>query len=228
MPGRNHSGPVGADRAAVEGRFTTTDLDESVAAQIDEILDASGAERDDDGSVIALRTVSRDGPSRAYLGGRSVPAKSLSAFTAGLLTVHGQNDQQRLMRPDEQRAALDRFARAEAAVQRYRELRDTWQSARRDLIDRTNRARELAQEADRLKFALREIETVGPQPGEDDALSAEIHRLSELDALREAAATAHAALCGWRTPSRPRIPGPSSQPPTTWRARRRYWNPPAT
>ncbi|GFG75727.1 DNA repair protein RecN [Mycobacterium botniense] len=186
----------GADRAAVEGRFTTTDLDESVAAQIDEILDASGAERDDDGSVIALRTVSRDGPSRAYLGGRSVPAKSLSAFTAGLLTVHGQNDQQRLMRPDEQRAALDRFARAEAAVQRYRELRDTWQSARRDLIDRTNRARELAQEADRLKFALREIETVGPQPGEDDALSAEIHRLSELDALREAAATAHAALCG--------------------------------
>jgi len=186
----------GADRAVVEGRFTTGDLDQAAAAQIDEILDACGAERDEDGSVIALRSVSCDGPSRAYLGGRSVPAKSLSAFTTELLTLHGQNDQLRLMRPEEQRAALDRFATAEVAVERYRKLRDAWQSARRDLIDRSNRARELAQEADRLKFALHEIDTVDPQPGEDDALIADIRRLSELDALREAAATARAALAG--------------------------------
>jgi len=186
----------GADRAVVEGRFTTGDLDQAAAAQIDEILDACGAERDEDGSVIALRSVSCDGPSRAYLGGRSVPAKSLSAFTTELLTLHGQNDQLRLMRPEEQRAALDRFATAEVAVERYRKLRDAWQSARRDLIDRSNRARELAQEADRLKFALHEIDTVDPQPGEDDALIADIRRLSELDALREAAATARVALAG--------------------------------
>ena len=186
----------GAERAIVEGRFATTDLGETAATQIDEILDASGAERDEDGSVIALRSVSRDGPSRAYLGGRSVPAKSLSGFTTGLLTLHGQNDQLRLMRPDEQRAALDRFAAIGARVERYRKLRDVWQSARRDLADRRNRARELAQEADRLKFALDEIDSVGPQPGEDDALVAEIRRLSELDALREAAASARAALAG--------------------------------
>ncbi|MBV9319054.1 MAG: DNA repair protein RecN, partial [Mycobacterium sp.] len=186
----------GAARAVVEGRFATTDLGEAAAAQIDEILDASGAERDEDGSVIALRSVSRDGPSRAYLGGRSVPAKSLSSFTTGLLTLHGQNDQLRLMRPDEQRGALDRFAAVGARVERYRKLRDAWQSARRDLVDRRNRTRELAQEADRLKFALDEIDSIGPEPGEDDALVAEIRRLSELDALREAAATAHAALAG--------------------------------
>jgi DNA repair protein RecN (Recombination protein N) len=186
----------GADRAVIEGRFSTVDLDERMAAQIDQILDASGAERDEDGSVIALRTVSRDGPSRAYLGGRSVPAKSLSSFTTGLLTLHGQNDQLRLMRPDEQRNALDRFADAGSRLERYRKLRDAWQSARRDLVDRSNYARELAQEADRLKFALHEIDTVDPVPGEDEALLAEIRRLSELDALREAAASARAALSG--------------------------------
>jgi DNA repair protein RecN (Recombination protein N) len=54
----------------------------------------------------------------------------------------------------------------------------------------------LAQEADRLKFALHEIDTVDPAPGEDDALVADIRRLSELDALREAAAGARAALSG--------------------------------
>ena len=186
----------GADRAVVEGRFTTTDLDDTVAAQLDGMLDASGAERDEDGSMIALRSVSRDGPSRAYLGGRSVPAKSLSGFTTELLTLHGQNDQLRLMRPEEQRGALDRFAAAGPACERYRKLRDAWMSARRDLVDRRNRARELAQEADRLQFALNEIDTVDPQPGEDDALVADIVRLSELDTLREAAATARAALSG--------------------------------
>jgi DNA repair protein RecN (Recombination protein N) len=186
----------GAERAVVEGRFTTNDLDDGACAELDELLDASGAERDEDGSVIALRSVSRDGPSRAYLGGRSVPAKSLSGFTTELLTLHGQNDQLRLMRPEEQRGALDRFAAAGPALERYRKLRDAWLSARRDLIDRHNRARELAQEADRLKFALNEIDSVDPQPAEDDVLVADILRLSELDTLREAAFGARAALSG--------------------------------
>lgn len=184
----------GADRAVVEGRFTTTDLDEAAIVKLDDMLDASGAERDEDGSVIALRSVSRDGPSRAYLGGRSVPAKSLGDFTAGLLTLHGQNDQLRLMRPEEQCGALDRFAKAGPALERYCKLRDAWLSARRDLLDRRNRMRELVLEADRLNFALNEIDAVDPQPGEDDALVAEILRLSELDTLREAAAGARAAL----------------------------------
>ena len=186
----------GADRAVVEGRFTTTALGDGVAARIDEILDSSGADRDDDGSIIAARSVSRDGPSRAYLGGRSVPAKSLSGFTTELLALHGQNDQLRLMRPDEQRAALDRFADVDPLLKRYRKIRENWLAARRDLADRRQRARELAQESDRLKFGLGEIDTVDPQPGEDDSLVADIRRLSELDALREAARTARAKLSG--------------------------------
>jgi DNA repair protein RecN (Recombination protein N) len=186
----------GADRAVVEGRFTTDELDGGVTSHVDGILESAGAERDEDGSVIAARSVSRDGPSRAYLGGRSVPAKSLGTLTAQLLTLHGQNDQLRLIRPEEQRAALDRFANVPASLQRYRDLRDQWLTVRTDLADRTQRARELAQEADRLKFALGEIDGVDPQPGEDDALVADIRRLSELDALREAAETARAALSG--------------------------------
>ncbi|MDT5096845.1 MAG: repair protein RecN [Mycobacterium sp.] len=186
----------GADRAVVEGRFSTVELGDGVAAQIDEILDASGADRDEDGSVIAARSVSRAGPSRAYLGGRSVPAKSLSTFTTELLTLHGQNDQLRLMRGDEQRAALDRFADVGALLQRYRTVRESWLAARRDLAERTARAREMAQEADRLKFGLGEIDAVDPRPGEDDALVDDIRRLSELDALREAARYARTALAG--------------------------------
>ncbi|MGU3497198.1 DNA repair protein RecN [Mycobacterium sp. C31M] len=187
---------TGSDRAVVEGRFTTTEIGTDVTGRIDEILDSSGADRDDDGSVIAARSVNRDGPSRAYLGGRSVPAKSLSTFTNELLALHGQNDQLRLMRPDEQRGALDRYADVSAPLRKYRAAREQWLTARRDLSDRTERARDLALESDRLTFGLNEIDTVDPQPGEDDALVADIRRLSELDALREAAALARGWLAG--------------------------------
>ena len=187
---------TGSDRAVVEGRFTTAEVGADVAGRVDEILDSSGADRDDDGSIIAARSVSREGPSRAYLGGRSVPAKSLSGFTTELLALHGQNDQLRLMRPDEQRNALDRFVDISAPLAKYRTLRDDWLAARNDLADRRQRARELALEADRLQFGLDEIDTVAPLPGEDDALVADIQRLSELDALRDAAQSARLALAG--------------------------------
>lgn len=186
----------GAERAVVEGRFLTADLGDGVARRVDDLIESSGAERDDDGSIIAARSVTKDGPSRAYLGGRSVPAKSLSTFTTELLTLHGQNDQLRLMRPDEQRAALDRFAAVDKPLRRYRAARDEWLAARRDLTERRRRERELAQEADRLKFGLGEIDAVDPSPGEDDALVDDIRRLSELDALREAARAARFALAG--------------------------------
>lgn len=186
----------GSDRAVVEGRFTTGELGDVVVGRVDEILDSSGADRDDDGSVIAARSVSKEGPSRAYLGGRSVPAKSLASFTTELLALHGQNDQLRLMRPDEQRGALDRYVDVTGLLAKYRAAREQWLGARRDLLDRRQRARELAMEADRLQFGLGEIDAVAPEPGEDEALVGDIRRLSELDALREAAQTARAALAG--------------------------------
>ena len=74
------------------------------------MADEVGAEPDDDGTLIAVRTVGADGRSRAHLGGRSVPVGVLGRLAEATLAVHGQNDQLRLLRPAEQRALLDRFA----------------------------------------------------------------------------------------------------------------------
>lgn len=189
---------VGARRAVVEGRFVADEVSEAVEHEVSELLESSGAERDEDGSIIALRTVGSDGRSRAHLGGRSVPAATLSEFTGPLLTVHGQNDQLRLLRPDQQRVALDRFAEKTIGplAARYAKHRAHWLAARSELIERTGRTRELAQEADQLTFALNEIDGVAPQPGEDESIVAEVKRLGELDSLRSAAEGAHAALVG--------------------------------
>ncbi|MFJ4655949.1 DNA repair protein RecN [Nocardia sp. NPDC088792] len=189
---------LGASRAVVEGRFTVDEVHDGARNEVAEVLESSGAEPDDDGSIIAVRTVGSDGRSRAHLGGRSVPASVLGDFTGPLLTVHGQNDQLRLQRPDQQLHALDQFASDSVAalLKKYQKARKTWLDARNQLLERTARSRELALEADHLTQSLNEIDAVAPEPGEDENLVAEVRRLSDLDSLREAASAAHDALAG--------------------------------
>ncbi|OZM75574.1 DNA repair protein RecN [Pseudonocardia sp. MH-G8] len=181
----------GARRAVVEGRFHA---DAAALAVADEV----GADADEDGTLIAIRTVSADGRSRAHLGGRSVPVGVLSRLAEATLAVHGQNDQLRLLRPAEQRALLDRFAGDAVAVplQRYRAVRAEWQRVATELVERRDGARRLAQEADMLRHGLAEIATVDPQPGEDVELVDLARRLAAADDLREAAVAAQGALVG--------------------------------
>ncbi|WP_045822931.1 DNA repair protein RecN [Williamsia herbipolensis] len=185
---------TGTDRATVEGRFR---VDPSLTG-VDEILESAGAERDEDDTVIAARSVSADGRSRAHLGGRSVPVGTLGAFTTSLLTIHGQNDQLRLLKPDHQRDALDRFGGKPVAkaLTAYRAARQTWIDAVDQLEMRRRNSRELAQEADRLRYALDEIDAVEPTPGEDLELAALVTRLGDLEEVRSVAAGAHAAITG--------------------------------
>ncbi|WP_405180672.1 DNA repair protein RecN [Nocardia sp. NBC_01377] len=189
---------LGAQRAVVEGRFTVDDVNESARADVAGVLESAAAEPDDDGSIIAVRTVNSDGRSRAHLGGRGVPASVLAEFTAPLLTVHGQNDQLRLQRSDQQLNALDQFAvdTVGPLLAKYQVYRRSWLDARNELLERTARSRELALEADRLKHSLNEIDSIAPEPGEDTRIVHEVRRLGDLDSLREAAATAHDALAG--------------------------------
>ena len=69
----------------------------------------AGAELDD-GALLISRTVSAEGRSRAHVGGRTVPVGLLGELADDLVAVHGQTDQQGLLRPARQREALDRYA----------------------------------------------------------------------------------------------------------------------
>ncbi|MCK2243861.1 MULTISPECIES: DNA repair protein RecN [unclassified Crossiella] len=190
---------TGAERATVEGTFQLRGDDARAgAAQALSVATEAGADVDDDGSLITVRSVSADGRSKAHLGGRSVPVGLLSELTEQLLAVHGQNDQLRLMRTGEQRAVLDRFAGAGIAepLAEYRELRGQWIAVARELIERTERAREMVREAEMLRHGLGEIESVAPQPGEDTQLVHRARRLADADQLRETASGAAHAVAG--------------------------------
>ena len=188
---------TGADGAVVEGAFGTQGLPEEVREAVDAIASGAGAEPDENGEYLVSRSVKASGRSSAHLGGRKVPAATLSELAGHLLTIHGQNDQLRLMAPEQQLAALDRFDPAiQAKLDAYREAYTAWRAAAKDLKERTEKRLELAQEVDRLQFAIDEIDAVAPQAGEDEELVATINRLQDVDALREAAETALMAIDG--------------------------------
>jgi DNA repair protein RecN (Recombination protein N) len=183
----------GADRATVEGRLRV-EADGPAAQQV---LDAGG-ELDDGRTLIVSRSVSAEGRSRAYAGGRGVPVSLLIGLADDLVALHGQADQQQLLRAARQRQALDEFAgpALSAVMADYHRAYTRHREVRAELTELTTRARERAAEAEDLRRALDEIERVEPVAGEDTALLAEEERLGNADALHAAATTAHGALLG--------------------------------
>jgi DNA repair protein RecN (Recombination protein N) len=184
----------GAERANVEGRLSVA-ADGPVARQVN---DAGGDLDDDGGTLILNRSVSAEGRSRAYAGGRSVPVSLLISLADDLVAVHGQADQQQLLKPGRQREALDRFAGAglAALLASYQRVFQRHRDVRAELDRLTSQARERDREAEDLRRGLAEIERAEPADGEDVELLAEEQRLSHADALHSAATTAHEALLG--------------------------------
>jgi DNA repair protein RecN (Recombination protein N) len=198
--GRADAGLVrtGASRAAVEGRLALP----ADAPALARALDAGGEL--DEGALLVSRTVSAEGRSRAHVGGRTVPVGVLSDLAETLVALHGQHDQQRLVRPAEQRALLDRYAGPPVAalLAAWTQAYDRLRTVSAELADITARRRERAQEADLLRLGLAEVTGVAPSPGEDEALATEVARLAHADALRAAATAAHEALAGDPTDAR--------------------------
>jgi DNA repair protein RecN (Recombination protein N) len=184
---------VGARQATAEGCFVL-DPTSPLLARARE----AGAVVDDDGTLLAARTVAAQGRSRAFLGGRSVPQAVLAEVAEELVTVHGQSDQIRLRSPRRQREALDAYA-GTAHLDRLAEYRRRWaerQELQAELDDLVEHAQEREREAELLRLGLAEIERVDPQPDEDVGLAAEAERLGHAEDLRMAAASAHRALAG--------------------------------
>lgn len=183
---------IGAKAAVVEGRIVMRP-DAPAALRAEE----AGAELDD-GALLISRTVSAEGRSRAHVGGRSVPVGLLAELADDLVAVHGQTDQQGLLRPARQRQALDRYAGDAVAVplEKYAAAHRRLRAVAGELEEITTRARERAQEADLLRFGLDEIAAVEPLSGEDTELAAEAERLGHAESLSSAAQVAHAALAG--------------------------------
>jgi len=181
----------GAASALIEGIVTLPSGHPALARAAE-----AGADVADD--LVLARTVTREGRSRAHVGGRSSPVSVLAELGELLVAVHGQADQWRLRQGDQHRQVLDDVGGTglTALRNRYEQTYDALSAARAER-DRLRRlARDRAREVDVLRAGLERIEALDPRPGEDAALRAEDERLGHADGLRLAAEQAHALLTG--------------------------------
>jgi len=189
---RSDSGAIrsGASQSTVEGRWRLA----SSSSTLSKAEDAGALI--EDGELLLARSVAADGRSKAVLGGRSVPVGLLSEIGEELVVVHGQADQIRLKSPAAQKLALDKFAGAKhlELLSEYSSYFNSWKQAQTTLEDIQANISARAKQAEELREALEELNTLDPKANEDVELAELAKRLTHSADLRAAVGLAHDAL----------------------------------
>jgi DNA repair protein RecN (Recombination protein N) len=173
----------GAERLDVSAEF---DADPSLADWLDE----GGFESGD--ALLLRRTVDLQGRSRGWINGSPATATQLRELGDRLLDIHGQHAWQSLTRPEAVRGLLDAYAGADDAA-----LAQTWQGWRQAIaaLDKARSAQDsLQRERERLQWQVSEVMKLAPGADEWDELSASHTRISNAQALIDAAQGASSAL----------------------------------
>lgn len=173
----------GAARAEITAEF---DAPASLLAW----LDAAGFEGAD--TLLLRRVIDAQGKSRAWVNGSPATVAQLREAADHLVDIHGQHAWQSLTRPAAVRGLLDAYAGVDTDP-----LTATW-SAWKAASDALEKARtqqaDLERERERLAWQVNEVNKLAPGADEWDDLNAEHGRLSNAQALMDAARMALDAL----------------------------------
>lgn len=173
----------GTPRAEVSAEFDTT-------AALTAWLETAGFDASD--SLLLRRTVDTLGKSRAWINGSPATATQLRELGEQLLDIHGQHAWQSLTRPDAVRGLLDAYAHVSSAV--LATLWQRWRMAQNDLSQAQAAQDSLQRERERLAWQIGEVEKLAPRTDEWTELNTEHGRLSNAQALLDAAQGAAQAL----------------------------------
>ena len=179
---------TGEKKAIVEGTFDVGHADR-LNAELNEAGLDSGP------TLIVRREITRD-QSRAFVNDSPVKLDMLRSLTANLADLHGQHDHQSILRRETHLPLLDGFGEyrdvSEGYRETYRRLRDV-QDQKADLLARRY---DLARQEELAEFQIAEIDAVGPQPNEEQALQDELMVLDNIEQLIEGAQAAFQELYG--------------------------------
>ena len=169
----------GCDWLRVEAVFSLED--ESLG--LHELLTQQAID-DSDKELIITRQLTRAGRSTALVNGCHVTLAILRQIGAYLVDIHGQNENLALLKEENQFHLLDGYdpdvAEALAAYEcAYRE----WREKKKAYDEKQQASREYAQRLDMLHWQDKEISEANLKAGEDEALEAEIRKLSHAEKI---------------------------------------------
>ncbi|MGN2341380.1 DNA repair protein RecN [Streptococcus dysgalactiae] len=162
----------GANKAEIEGFFSVDANPVLVAC-----LEASGIAMEED--LVIRRDIFANGRSVSRINGQMVNLATLKEVGQFLVDIHGQHDQEELMRPQLHQQILDAFGDKtfEQLKENYQLIFDRYKSLRRQVIDKQKNEKEHKDRIDMLAFQIAEIETAALNRGEDERLGQERDRL---------------------------------------------------
>ena len=162
----------GAPKAEIEGLFS---IENSLPLQ--EIFDEQGIDLGDE--IIIRREILQNGRSVSRVNGQMVNLSVLRAIGQHLVDIHGQHDQEELMRPQLHIQMLDEFGDTDflELKQSYQTNFDAYRKMRRQLLEIKKNQEEHKARIEMLKFQMAEIESAALQPGEDLKLNQERDKL---------------------------------------------------
>lgn len=155
--------------------------------------------------LIASREVSTTGRSTARVDDETVTAGRLALATAGLVEIHGQHDQQRLLDEDWQRDLLDAFGNHVAARAAVAEAVDRWRGNRTALAGLSMDPRELLRRLEIHQHEADEIARASLRPGEAAEITAQLAAAQHGEAIAQGAQTLRETLLGDGRGARERV-----------------------
>ena len=162
----------GAPKAEIEGLFS---VENSHALQM--IFDEQGIELGDE--IIIRREILQNGRSVSRVNGQMVNLSVLRSIGQYLVDIHGQHDQEELMRPQLHIHMLDGFGDTDflELKQAYQTNFDAYRKMRKQLLEIKKNQEEHKARIEMLEFQMAEIESAALQPGEDLKLNQERDKL---------------------------------------------------
>jgi len=176
-----------ADTATVEAQFDIRGH-KTLRAKLTEMDFPAGEE------LIIRRVISRTGKNRAQINGQMATLTNLAAVSEMLINICGQHEHQQLLDAQNHLDILDEFGGCLNAREEYRTDFDRYQQLQARIARLEDMRRHRTEKMELIRFQLKEIESVNPQPGEDAALAEEKKVLANVQKLSDGANRAYALL----------------------------------
>ena len=162
----------GAPKAEIEGLFSIENN-----RTLEEIFDEQGLELSDE--IIIRREILQNGRSISRVNGQMVNLSVLRTIGQQLVDIHGQHDQEELMRPNRHIQMLDEFGDTSffELKEAYQMSFDNYRRMRKQVLDIKKNQQEHKARIEMLEFQMAEIEAANLKAGEDVTLNQERDRL---------------------------------------------------
>ena len=156
----------GANKAEIEGLFSVGEN-----AVLTQILEENGIEVTEE--LIIRREILQNGRSIGRINGQMVNLTTLRAVGQYLVDIHGQHDQEELMKPNMHIRMLDEFGDSQfASVKKhYQDLFEHYRRLRKRVLTKQKNEQEHKARIEMLEFQIAEIEAAALKSGEDQVLN---------------------------------------------------------